>query len=77
MIVNHRSKDIDFEVLYPIIPDYFWNSKEGSSLRSEIDAKLLANFKDYLQEEPNYLSHIDKGLDSNLYGQYQENIKLG
>ena len=26
VILNHRSRDIDFEVLYPIIPDYFWNS---------------------------------------------------
>lgn len=42
--MKHREKDIDFEVLYPIIPDYFWNSKEGFALRSEIDAKLLKNF---------------------------------
>ena len=45
LIINQRKNDIDFEVLYPIIPGYFWSCPEGLKLRTEIDSKLLANFK--------------------------------
>ena len=33
LIINHRKNDIDFEVLYPIIPDYFWSCADGRQLR--------------------------------------------
>ena len=29
LIINQRPTDMDFEVLYPIIPDYFWCCPEG------------------------------------------------
>ena len=48
LIIHQNTNDIFFEVLYPIIPDYFWSSIDGKQLRQEIDAKLLINFKQYL-----------------------------
>ena len=67
LIINHRKNDIDFEVLYPIIPDYFWSCADGRQLRSEIDSRLLANFKQYLEQEPTYRSYRESGGNQGMY----------
>lgn len=77
LIINQKTNDIIFEVLYPVIPDYFWSSNDGKQLRQEIDSKLLTNFKQYLQKEPNYQSFKDSGIDSNLYQNLYSNIRAG
>ena len=48
LITKQKANDIFFEVLYPVIPDYFWSCSDGKQLRQEIDSKLLMNFKQYL-----------------------------
>ena len=67
LVINPGKNDIDFEVLYPIIPDYFWNCPDGRKLRSEIDKRLLDCFRQYLEEEPNYRSYKEAGLNKDLY----------
>jgi len=67
LAIQPRKNDIDFEVLYPILPDYFWSSADGARLRSEIGTKLLNQFKNYLEIEPTYQSFKDSGADLNQY----------
>lgn len=38
--LRHKPSDVDFEVVHPIIPDYFWASEEGLKLRAEIDSRF-------------------------------------
>jgi hypothetical protein len=77
LIIHQNTNDILFEVLYPIIPDYFWSSTDGKQLRQEIDAKLLINFKQYLQKEPNYQSFKDSGINTNLYTNLVQSVRAG
>ena len=77
LITKQTENDVFFEVLYPVIPDYFWSCTDGKQLRQEIDSKLLSNFKQYLQKEPNYQSFKDSGIDSNLYTSLYQNVRAG
>jgi|TARA_B110000305_G_C18880314_1_gene377233 hypothetical protein len=67
LIIHQRPTDMDFEVLYPIIPDYFWCCPEGQQLRKEIDQRLLKAFNPYLEEDVNYMSYKDYGVNEGLY----------
>ena len=52
IVLRQKPNDIDFEVLYPIIPDYLWASDDGLKIREEIDQTILHTYKKYLPEEP-------------------------
>lgn len=57
IIVSQASEGLKFESLYPIVPDFFWQTAEGQSLRNEVLANLARNFRPPLlhfeEQEPN------------------------
>ena len=69
IILRQRPNDIDFEVLYPIIPDYLWASEEGLKIREEIDQIILNTYKKYLPEEPTQKSYKVEGVNKMLYSE--------
>lgn len=67
IMLRQRPNDIDFEVLYPIIPDYLWSSEDGLKIREEIDHLILQKYKKYLPKEPTQKSYKIEGINKMLY----------
>ena len=65
--MNQKPNDIDFEVLFPIIPDYVWACREGLEMRAEIDRMIIAKYRSYLPEKPTLKSYNIEGINRNLY----------